>query len=275
MLKSMTGFGKSEANIPAFAKVGFEVRSVNHRFLDIVCHFPEGFAYLEGRIKKEIEKKIKRGRITCLVNIIAKNEEKILINKRLLKEYYFSLNKLKRQLKIKEPLRMDTLIDLPGVLTVEESGNHRNRIWRKLRPLINAAITDLAQARAKEGRALYLDLKQRSEELKNALDVIGKRFKKVIKEKIDQIPAPEEKASFIKSSDITEEIIRLRFHINNFRKKLKKTGPVGKELDFIAQELSREVNTVGAKSIDAIISSNVVEMKSKIEKIREQLQNVE
>lgn len=275
MLKSMTGFGKSEANIPAFGKVGFEVRSVNHRFLDIVCHFPEGFAYLEGRIKKEIEKKIKRGRITCLVNIIAKNEEKILINKRLLKEYYFSLNKLKRQLKIKEPLRMDTLIDLPGVLTVEESGNHRNRIWRKLRPLINAAITDLAQTRAKEGRALYLDLEQRSEELKNALDVIGKRFKKVIKEKIDQIPAPEEKASFIKSSDITEEIIRLRFHINNFRKKLKKTGPVGKELDFIAQELSREVNTVGAKSIDAIISSNVVEMKSKIEKIREQLQNVE
>lgn len=275
MLKSMTGFGKSEANIPAFGKVGFEVRSVNHRFLDIVCHFPEGFAYLEGRIKKEIEKKIKRGRITCLVNIIAKNEEKILINKRLLKEYYFSLNKLKRQLKIKEPLRMDTLIDLPGVLTVEESGNHRNRIWRKLRPLINAAITDLAQTRAKEGRALYLDLKQRSEELKDALDVIGKRFKKVIKEKIDQIPAPEEKASFIKSSDITEEIIRLRFHINNFRKKLKKTGPVGKELDFIAQELSREVNTVGAKSIDAIISSNVVEMKSKIEKIREQLQNIE
>jgi len=275
MLKSMTGFGKSEANIPAFGKVGFEVRSVNHRFLDIVCHFPEGFAYLEGRIKKEIEKKIKRGRITCLVNIIAKNEEKILINKRLLKEYYFSLNKLKRQLKIKEPLRMDTLIDLPGVLTVEESGNHRNRIWRKLRPLINAAITDLAQTRAKEGRALYLDLKQRSEELKNALDVIEKRFKKVIKEKIDQIPAPEEKASFIKSSDITEEIIRLRFHINNFRKKLKKTGPVGKELDFIAQELSREVNTVGAKSIDAIISSNVVEMKSEIEKIREQLQNVE
>ena len=275
MLKSMTGFGKSEANVPAFGKVGFEVRSVNHRFLDIACHLPEGFAYLEGRIKKEIEKKIKRGRVTCLVNIIAKQEEKVLINKRLLKEYYFSLNKLKRQLKIKEPLRMDTLIGLPGVLTVEESRNHGNRIWRKLRPLINAAITALAQTRTKEGSALYLDLKQRNEELKNALELISKRFKKVIEEKVNLIPAAEEKAAFIKSSDITEEIIRLRFHINNFKKKLKKTGPVGKELDFIAQELSREVNTVGAKSIDAIISSSVVDMKSQIEKTREQLQNVE
>ncbi len=127
----MTGFGRSEANIASLGKVSLEVRSVNHRFLDVACHLPEGFVYLEERIKKEIAKKIKRGRISCLLNIITRPEEKLLINKRLLKQYYASLNNLKRQLKIKEALKLDTLINLPGVLRVEEFKNHQNRIWLK------------------------------------------------------------------------------------------------------------------------------------------------
>jgi len=271
----MTGFGNSEANIPGLGKASFEIRSVNHRFLDVVCHLPEGFSYLEEKIKKEIAKKIKRGRVVCLLNIITKPRERFLINKQLLKEYYSSLSSLRRQLNIKQPLQLDTLIHLPGVLSIEEGRNHNHKTWRKLKTLINVVLADLVTTRVKEGQALYLDLKQRNEELKNNLEVIKKRFKRVIKEKVSKIPTAEEKASFIKSSDITEEIIRINYHVNNFKKKLKKSGLIGKELDFIAQELSREANTMGAKSIDAIISSSVVAMKSQIEKIREQLQNVE
>lgn len=271
----MTGFASSQANIPHLGKVSFEIRSVNHRFLEVVCHLPEGFAYLEEKIKKEIQKKIKRGRITCVLNVVSKPEEKLLINKRLLKEYYSSLNRLRIQLGIKEPLKFDTLLNLPRVLNVQEQRDRRNRIWLRLRALIRIALLDLIETRAKEGEALYLDLKERNEELKSALEVIKKRFKKVIKEKMGQIPTAEEKVTFLKSADITEEIIRIRFHINNFKNKLKRAHPIGKELDFIAQELNREANTMGAKSIDAVISSNVVEMKSQIEKIREQLQNVE
>jgi uncharacterized protein (TIGR00255 family) len=275
MIKSMTGFGNSEANIPGLGKVGFEIRSVNHRYLDVVCHLPEGFSYLEERIKKEIEKKIKRGRVVCLLNVIKKPRGKLLINKQLLKEYYLSLDKLRGQLRIKEPVKLDTLIHLPGVFDVAESRSHKNRIWLKVKALIRVVLLDLLHTRVKEGQALYLELKQRNEELRSALELIKERFKKVIREKINQIPTSEEKNSFIKSTDITEEIVRIKFHGNNFTKKLKKSTPVGKELDFIAQELSREANTMGAKSIDAIISSSVVTMKSQIEKIREQLQNVE
>lgn len=271
----MTGFGSSESNIPGLGKTSFEVRSVNHRFLEVICHLPEGFSYLEERIKKEIEKKIKRGRVVCLLNIITKPQEKVLINRALLKEYFLNLNRLKRQLDIKEPLALDTLIHLPGVLSLTELRNHKNRIWSKLRVVIRVALLNLVRTRLKEGQALYLDLKKRNEGLRDTLEIIKKRFKKVIKEKISQILTAEEKVSFLKSADITEEMVRMKFHINNFKKKLKKSYPVGKELDFIAQELSREANTMGAKSIDAIISNNVVGMKSQIEKIREQLQNVE
>jgi len=275
MIKSMTGFVDRQANLPGLGKVAIEMRSTNHKFLDIVCHLPEGFFYLEEKVKKEIEKKIKRGRITFLFNILSKPKEKVLLNKELLKQYYTSLNKLKTQLKIKEPLKLDTLLQLPGILNIEEPRNFKNRIWPRLRISIRLALIDLVRHRAKEGQALYLDLKQHNQELNHALGVIKSRFKKVVKEKVKQLPTSDEKSSFLKSSDINEEIIRIRFHINNFQKKLQKSGAVGKELDFIAQELSREANTIGAKSVDALVSGNVVAMKSQIEKMREQLQNVE
>lgn len=275
MIKSMTGFGSSQTNIAGWGKAIFELRSLNHRFLEVVCHLPENFSYLEERIKKEIEKKIKRGRVICSLNIIIRPQEKILINKPLLKQYYSSLNKLRGQLHIKEPLKMDTLLNLPGVLNLEQQGNHKNRIWMKLKPLVRTSLLSLMKTRTKEGQALYLDLRRRNEKLRSALEVIRKRFKKVMEEKIKQITLPEEKATFLKSADITEEMVRIKFHINNFKKKLQRSDSVGKELDFIAQELSREANTMAAKSIDAVISNNVVGMKSQIEKIREQLQNVE
>lgn len=275
MIKSMTGFGHSAAVIPAVGKVNIEIRSVNHRFLDVVCHLPDGFSYLEERVTKEIEKKIKRGRVTCLLNIVTVPQEKLLINKRLLREYHASLNRLSRQLNIREPLKLDTLIHLPGVLKIEEQKNYKNKIWSKLRVLLKISVGELAKTRSKEGQALYADLKKRSEQLKVDLEATKSRFKKVIQEKISQIASAEEKIGFLKSADITEEITRVRYHLHNFQNKLGKADPVGKELDFIAQELSRETNTMGAKSIDAIISSNVVGMKSQIEKIREQLQNVE
>jgi len=275
MIKSMTGFGSGDENIPGLGKVSLEIRSVNHKFLEVSCHFPDGFSYLEDKIKKEVQRKIGRGRVICLFNILAKPKEKILINKHLLKDYYVFLNKIKGELKIKEPLRLEALINLPGVLDTQGPGNYRGGVWAKLRAILRAALSELDKSRAKEGRALYQDLRRRSEDLKGILDNIKKRFKKVIKEKSSQILLPEEKASFLKSSDISEEITRMRFHIINFGGKLNRSVPVGKELDFISQELSREANTMGAKSIDAAVSADVVEMKSQIEKIREQLQNVE
>jgi uncharacterized protein (TIGR00255 family) len=129
--------------------------------------------------------------------------------------------------------------------------------------------------RHKEGRALFGFLKNRAEALRVNLVIIKIKFKKAIKEKLKYLDTEEERSNFLKDSDITEEIERLAFHIRNFNHKLSKNGPIGKELDFIAQEMQREANTLAAKTFEATISARVVQMKSQIEKIREQVQNIE
>ena len=136
-------------------------------------------------------------------------------------------------------------------------------------------MAELLKTREKEGRAIYALLRNRSETLKANLNNIKTQFKKAIKDELKIIGTDEERSSFLKNTDITEEIERLAFHIGNFKDKISKRGSIGKELDFIAQEMQREANTMAAKSFDASISSQVVQMKSQIEKIREQAQNIE
>lgn len=275
MIKSMTGFGSKEAKILPLGKMSAELRSSNHKFLETVFHLPEGFLSLEDRIKKEIEAKIKRGRVTCVVNIIDGQGQSVFINKRLLKNYFSTLKDIREQFHIKDAVDIDTLIHLPGVLSLVETNISKVRIWPAFKRLINQAVDDLLKTRQKEGCALYIYLKSRIKNLQANLDTLKIRFKKAIKDKISQIKTDEERASFLKDTDITEEIERLAFHLKNFKDTLSKSGPVGKELDFIAQEMQRESNTIGAKSFDALVSAKVVRLKSQIEKIREQLQNIE
>lgn len=275
MIKSMTGFGSKEAEILPLGKMSVELRSSNHKFLETVFHLPEGFLSLEDRIKKEIEAKIKRGRVTCVVNIIDGQGQSVFINKRLLKNYFSTLKDIREQFHIKDAVDIDTLIHLHGVLSLVETNISKVRIWPAFKRLINQAVDDLLKTRQKEGYALCIYLKSRIKNLQANLDTLKIRFKKAIKDKISQIKTDEERASFLKDTDITEEIERLAFHLKNFKNTLSKSGPVGKELDFIAQEMQRESNTIGAKSFDAPVSAKVVRLKSQIEKIREQLQNIE
>lgn len=275
MLNSMTGYGVKEAKILRGTKICVELRSSNHKFLEIVFHLPEALLSLEDRIKKEIEAKIKRGRVTCVINITGALSPGVFINKQLLKNYIKALRNIKEEFSIQDEAGMDTLIHLPGVLSLAENKIPKAQIWPTLKVLVNQALGDLLRMRQKEGRALYGYLKARSEALKTNLSFVKARFKKAIKDKITKIQTDEERASFLKESDIAEETERLGFHIQNFTNKISKIGPLGKELDFIAQEMQREANTIGAKSFDVGISARVVQIKSQIEKIREQLQNIE
>lgn len=271
----MTGFGSRETEISGLGKVNVELRSSNHKFLDMVFHFPEGFLALEDRIKKEIERKIKRGRITCAINTVAGKMQSVFINQPLLKSYILTLKNIKDQFHIKDQLSIDTLIHLPGVLTLTEARASYLAAWQRLKILVNQALDDLVKTRQKEGQALYVYLKNRAGALKTNLALTKARVKIAIKDKLAKLNTDEERASFLKDKDITEEIERLAFHIRNFKNRLRIIGPIGKELDFIAQEMQREANTMAAKSFDAIISARVVQIKSQIEKIREQVQNIE
>ncbi len=275
MIKSMTGFGGREALIAPLGKVCVELRSSNHKFLETVFHLPQGYLSLEGRIKKEIEKKIRRGRLTCAVNIIGARPAKVFINKELLRDYLSELNQIRDKFQVSGEVGIGTLVHLPGILSLEEDSVSAASIWPRLKILLAGALEDLLKARRKEGRALQGYLRRRADALKISLGVIRERFKRAVKDRVKLIDKAEERSAFLKESDITEEIERLAYHFRNFKSRLSKSGLAGKELDFIAQEMQREANTLAAKSFDLVISGRIVQIKSQIEKIREQVQNIE
>jgi len=275
MINSMTGFGAKECAAGGFGKICVELRTSNHKFLEIALHLPEGFLSLEERIKKEIEAKIKRGRVVCAINISGGEAASVTVNQKLLNNYIEATKKIQKQFAIKDGVALDTLINLPGVVSLSESNLPKEKIWPFLKKLLDQAIDILAAARRKEGEALVAHLKKEAQGLKDTLTGIRVRFKKIIKQKAAKITIDEERAAFLKNSDITEEMERLAYHIKNFVSKFSKGSPIGKELDFIAQEMQRETNTMGAKSCDTLISGEAVQLKSRIEKIREQAQNVE
>lgn len=275
MIQSMTGFGSSEENNTALGKICVELRSSNHKFLETVLHLPEGLLSVEDRVKKEIEARMKRGRITCVISIFSKAKPSVSVDRVLLNRYIAATKYIGKQYDINEKPRIDTLMSLPGVLSLTENKTSIARLWPILKKALNNALNDLIAMRCREGRALFQYLESRIKDLDVSLKFIQDRFKKVIHNKISQIKTDLERTSFLKETDITEEIERLEFHIKNFKNKLSRVGAIGKELDFIAQEMQREANTIGAKSFDAKISGKVVHIKSQIEKLREQVQNIE
>jgi uncharacterized protein (TIGR00255 family) len=275
MLSSMTGFGTKSAKLAGAGKVSVELRSTNHKFLEVVFHLPEGFISLEERLKKEIESRIKRGRVTCVINLVGEERPQVCLNQNLLSDYLRQLHKVQKEFKLAGGITIDTVLGLPGVLSLESGSIAKKNIWPQLSKIVISAVDSLAKTRLKEGRALGVFLKRRAEYLLLALVSIKKRYKDALKKKISGFATDEERSSFLKSSDISEELERLEFHVRNFKNRILRSGSAGKELDFIAQEMQREANTMAAKSFNAPISTRVVQIKSSIEKIREQVQNVE
>ncbi|MFH1441194.1 MAG: YicC/YloC family endoribonuclease [Candidatus Omnitrophota bacterium] len=272
---SMTGFGSHEIVIAGVGKVSIELRSTNHKFLETVLHLPEGLLSLEDKFKKEIESKIKRGRVTCVVNIARRESTSVFIDEKLLKNYILALENTKKKFHINGEVGLDDLIRLPGVLSIANQETVKEEIYPRLKGLLSIAVNKLVGTRQKEGAALYRHLKRRSQKLKSELHFLQARYKNIVERKKAKLNTQEEQSSFLKESDISEEIERLGFHIKNFSQKLSKNSPIGKELDFIAQEMQREANTTGAKCCDSLVSVRVIQMKSQIEKIREQVQNIE
>jgi uncharacterized protein (TIGR00255 family) len=275
MISSMTGFASNESLIEPWGKISVELRSINHKFREVALHLPEGFISFEEKIKKEIEVKIKRGRITCVVTIIGGAANRIFVNRALLKNYVAEMTWIKNEFAITEGMRLGDLINLPGVLSLEENAMSNKKIWPILKHVLIKSVQDLIKTRQREGKAICAYLKARAQRLDRDLRAVKTRFDNSMKSRLLQLNNDEEKSSFLKDADISEEMQRLAFHIKNLKRKLSGCGAVGKEVDFIAQEMQRETNTMGAKSSDIRISALVVQMKSQIEKIREQAQNIE
>lgn len=292
MIKSMTGFGKGQS-MGEIGTLTVELRSLNHKYFDMVSRLPNHLSVFEDKVREYLKKKIRRGRINLAVSWESKEKARAAfsLDLNLAKKYHRELLKLKRALGLKDDLGLTQLISLPEIITYEQKKENLRRLWPELSKAIERALHNLDRMRQAEGRRLMRDLLKRIRKIRYYLENIENHLPKVIeryraslfqkvkalsgRKKIDQDRIAEEVALFVRNSDVSEELTRIKSHLKAFKLALRHQREAGKELDFIAQELFRETNTIGAKSGNFRISSRVIKIKSQIEKMREQLQNVE
>lgn len=273
MIHGMTGFGSVEISKGAW-KVSIEVKSVNHRYLDVSYYFPPGYVWLEHKVRSLIQNKLQRGRITIWLKIKKAPSPQVILNKELVCSYLGAIRVLKKEPLLESSVAIADIIRLPGVLESKESTIASPELWPFLEKGFNRAIAALVVMRRREGRSLTTDVNNKLKVMTARTLLIKKKAAEKLREKKTEL-TDEEFKSFQKSIDVSEEIIRLTHYINEAKHLLKEKEVVGKRIDFVAQEMQRETNTIGSKLQDKVVANAVISLKSTIEKIREQAQNVE
>jgi uncharacterized protein (TIGR00255 family) len=292
MIKSMTGFGRRQGTWED-GTVTVEVRSVNHRFLEASVRMPKSIGRLEEALKKAIQEHCARGRVECTVFVQGSRggTRSLQLDAGLAKQYYQALRTLQRSVKLSGPIDIGLVAGFRDVLTVSDQPTEDPKLAKLVEKLGLLAVQDLAKMRKKEGALLAQDLGKRLEILGGLKGQVADRAPGVVQEsflrmksrveKLLNEPVPDlprlhqELALYADRSDITEELVRLDAHMVQFGQTVQSTQPVGKTLDFLLQEMGREVNTIGSKANDAAIATAVVQMKAELERLREQVQNVE
>ena len=291
MIKSMTGFGRGEASQDNIT-FSVDIKTVNHRYSDISVRMPRMVSPLEEKVREYIGSKLNRGKIDIYINYDSFGQDtKVKLDTNLASAYVDSLNTLKQQFSIKDDISLSLLTRFPDILKLDTEEKDLDFLWSILYSAIEQAVGSLVDMRSREGERLCKDMVEKLDNIMATIDEIkakspdlvevykNKLYDK-IKEMTKDIQLDEnrlltEVAIFADKSSIDEEIVRLKSHIEEFRRTLYVKGTIGKRLDFIVQEMNREVNTIGSKSSDLGVVNNVIAMKTEIEKIREQVQNIE
>ena len=288
----MTGFAR--ASVPS--KEGHwtvEIRSVNHRYFEFSVKMPQSVSVLENRVRDLVQTEMKRGKITIGINL-ERNEKKrtaIAVDEATVENYLAAAGKLKKKYKLAGDISIDQVLRLPGIFTVPEQENDAEKRWPEIKKTLALALKMSSKNKEEEGRKLAKDMLERLRMVIQAVDKIEKntsaraglifqklqeKVKALLGEKEKDLERVEREVAFLaERSDITEELVRMRSHLEVFQNRLKASGEVGRELDFVCQEINREVNTMASKSQMFEISTEVVFIKGEIEKIREQIQNIE
>jgi uncharacterized protein (TIGR00255 family) len=276
MLRSMTGYSQKEVFL-GWAKMIIDLKSVNHRFFEATYHLPVGFSFLEEVVKEKLQKRIKRGKVNFSLAFSPAPKEHAKVRVELAKDYLKEMRNLGKILGITPKVDLETILHLPGIITLELDENAKRDVGVKAVQLAGAAVEDLILKKEKEGAEIQKDLLFMSSQAQDYLKAIAKELSSIIGKKKKSVKDQQKLADILNNIDIHEEIQRLGFHLANFKKIILKNGeePRGKEMDFITQEMLREANTIGAKSVSKKVSFSVVKIKTHIEKMREQLQNVE
>ncbi len=288
----MTGFGREEGET-TLGKVGVEIRSINHRYCDINLKLPRRFNPLEARIKEMIRAEVARGRVDVAVKLDAKGEGKIQfdVDLSLAEQYYRALHVLKERFQLQGEITLEHLAGAKDLITAKEEVEDVEAYWPEIVAVLKQSLRDMDQMKRNEGISLGKDLGQRLDrisqllgDVRDKLPLTLKTYQERFKERLrtlldgtemDPVRFQQEIASWVERTDITEELVRAESHLTQFRGLLVSEEPVGRKMDFLLQEIHREVNTISSKVNDAEFSQKAVEIKSELEKIREQVQNIE
>ncbi len=294
MIKSMTGFGRGEYN-DGKRNIIVEIKSVNHRYSDISVKMPRRYSFVEDKIKNTVKEKIKRGKVdvSVMVENLTENDVHISLNTMLAQQYYDNLRSLQETFGVSGEITLSMLAGMPDVLKAIPDVDDEEEMTRCILQPVREAAANLEAMRSVEGEKLAADLLMRGglikdlvDQIEERADLVPKAYTEKLRDRIKELLAgnvtvPEDRilveaAIFADKCNITEELTRLRSHMDQMRSIIENSSqPDGKKLDFLVQEMNREANTIGSKANDIQITSLMLQIKAEIEKIREQVQNIE
>lgn len=291
-LKSMTGFGRAES-INKQSRISVELKSVNSRFLDLSIKMPKTFNAVESKLRQRLKEHIARGKVDVYISYedLSKGSRVLRLNVELAEEYLASAERLREALGLEGTLGLSQLLSQPEVLELCEESREPEELWEELEPVLERALESFVEARALEGESLGRDLLEKLDSMEGIVSRIEDRapeivdaYEKRLRERVTELlgAAAVEESRIVQEVTIyadkvstDEELVRLHSHINGMRKKLLSGGELGRELDFLTQEMNREANTILSKANDLISSDEAIGLKTLIEKLREQIQNLE
>lgn len=292
MVKSMTGFGRAVKELDGYI-ISVELKSVNHRYFEFSSRCPRQYGFIDEKIKSFVNSRVARGKVECYVSIEALNTESadVAVNNTLASAYVKALKEIAETYELKEDFGASTISRFPDVLVVRKAEEDEEKIWSMVKSVAEEAVDKFIEMRTAEGVKMYDDVYSRTELILDCVSFIEERSPQTVREyndklvervhellgdvSLDEGRILQEVAVYADKVAVAEETVRLRSHIEQLRSFLKSDEAVGRKMDFLVQEINRETNTIGSKCSDVEIARKVVDMKAEIEKIREQIQNIE
>lgn len=292
MIKSMTGFGRAQAEADGYF-ITVEIKSVNHRYFEFSSRIPRQYGFLDEKLKSYINSRVSRGKVECYVTIEALDTDtsQVAVNHTLAKAYVKALKDLAEEYSLKEDFGAGTISRFPEVLVVRKNEEDEEKLWESVKAVCSQALDKFIAMREIEGEKMYNDIYSRGQYILEQVSYIEQRSPQTVKEyndklvervheligdaSLDEARIIQEVAIYADKVAVAEETVRLRSHIDQLNAFIKSDEPIGRKIDFLVQEINRETNTIGSKANDVDIARKVVDIKSEVEKIREQIQNIE
>lgn len=292
MIKSMTGFGRVQDTVDGM-NVTVELRSVNHRYFEFTAKVPRTYGFLEEKLKTFTNSLVSRGKVECYVAVeqLEESETTVSVNASLAKGYVDALRQLSEMFDLSADVSAAALSRYPDVLVLQKTAADEERIWNAVRSVVEKAVRRFIEMRETEGAKLKADILSRADTILEHVAFVETRSPQTVKEyneklkqrmeellgntQIDEQRLLTEAAIFADKIAVDEETVRLRSHISQLRTFMEADEPIGRKLDFLVQEINREANTIGSKAQDVEIAKRVIAVKAEVEKIREQVQNIE